>query len=174
MSQLADADQLIRAHIVDLPRPALVEQGKQPMGQVLLVQVGPQRRTVAGDHDGLAAQGVADEISNGKVGVQGQVAPHEGKAAGDDHLDAIGILVEGAQVFGRALAETVGIGRMTRVRANGPRLVQGGDLRRLGPIDPARADQKKALGPDLDPEIEQVPGPRNDLPEALQGRKPWA
>ena len=83
---------------------------------------------------------VADEIADGKVDIQGKIPPHESNAAGDDHLDAIGILVEGAQVLGCAFAATVGIGRMTRVRATGPRLVQGGDLRRLGPIDPSGAD----------------------------------
>lgn len=174
MGQISDADHLVRTHIVNVPRPAPQEQGQQPVGQVVLVQVRAQRRAVPSHLNGVAGQGIADEIADGEVDIQRQVAPDEGETAGDDHFQTKGVLVQRGQVLRRALAQAVGIGRIAWIRTAGPVLAQGREIRRLGPIDPAGTDQQQAFGPDPDPEIKQVPGPGDDLPEALQGREPWA
>ncbi len=103
-----DADHLIGAHVVGLAGAAKLQQGEEPMGKVALVEVGAQGGAVAGDGDGIGREGIADEVADGEVHVERQVAPNEGKAAGNYGFDSMLLAKERAEMFSGAPGLAVG------------------------------------------------------------------
>ena len=71
----------------------------------------PTLNTHAVHPDGVAGQGIADEVTNGVVCVQRQVGSDAGKTSGDPGLEAILPGIQRAQEFGGALAFAIGRGR---------------------------------------------------------------
>ena len=69
MGEGGDADHLIGTHVVGLAGAAVLQQGREPMGQVALVEVGAQGRAVTGHGDGIGREGIADEVADCKVHV---------------------------------------------------------------------------------------------------------
>jgi hypothetical protein len=128
MGKVSDADHFIRAHVVGLSRPAALQQGEEPVGQVALVEVGAQGCAVTGNGDGFGREGITDEVADGEVHVERQVGAHEGKAAGHNGFEAMLVGKEGAEVFGSALALAIGRARVGQGRAAWPVFGDGGEI----------------------------------------------
>jgi hypothetical protein len=135
MGKIGDADHLIGAHVVGLPRPAPLQQGEEPMGQVALVKVGAQGCAVTGNGDGYGREGITDEVADGEVHVERQVGAHEGKATGHQGFEAMLVANQGAEVFSGTLALAIGRAGVGQGRAACPVFGDGGEIGGLGAVD---------------------------------------
>jgi hypothetical protein len=53
----------------------VLQQGEEPMGQVSLVELDGQGGAIAGDDDGIGRERMADEVSDGKMHLMGEIGP---------------------------------------------------------------------------------------------------
>ncbi|MNH19742.1 hypothetical protein D3C79_794880 [compost metagenome] len=103
--------------------------------------------------------------------VQRQIATHEGEATGNHNLEAVLLLVQGAQMLGAALGDAVGMRCIKRVRHGVIALADGVHVRWLGAIDTTGTGQQKARDSMSGGIVQQVTGTVNDLGIPLQRAK---
>ena len=87
--KVGDAERSRGTDIVCAKRLASKQEGPQPDGKVRCIEIGAVRRAVTAHPDRAAGEGIADEVANSKVCIQGQMRPDEGKAAGNFRLEAV-------------------------------------------------------------------------------------
>ena len=144
MGEVGDADGFFGADVEGLHGGGAEEDGPEPDGEVGGVEVGAEGCAVAGDGDGLIVEGIADEVADGEVGVEGEVRADEGEAAGDLDFDGELARALGAHLFCGSLALGVDVEGVEWVR--GVVIFRDvGDVGRLRAVDGSGAGEEEFL-----------------------------
>src|ERR1700733_10580251 len=106
-----------RAYIDRRKAWSLKEHRPQPYCKVGGIEIGTSRGAVSIDPDWPSGKNVADEVADREMRIQRQVRTDKGEATSDLHLDRAMRSLEGAHLFGYALAFSVDAGGIERIRA---------------------------------------------------------
>ncbi len=105
--KLKDTDCLFGTDVEGLQGRPAEEDSPKPDGKIRGVEIRAKGCAVAGDLDGVAAQGVANEVGEGEMAVERKAGAGEGVAACDLELDGGLLGVERAHELRGALAFAV-------------------------------------------------------------------
>ena len=154
-------------HIEGLHGGSAEEHSPEPDGKVGCVEVGAKRGAVAADGDRLVVDGVADEVADGEVGVEGEVGADEGEATGDLDFDCGALRQVDAHLLGGAFAFGVNVVFVGRIGLVGLRDVSDGG--RLFAVDCAGTGEEQLPGVVRGGEVEGAGGALEDSGEHLFG-----
>ena len=99
---------MLGAYVVGVVGLPAKQKAPEPDGEIGHVEPGTERGSVSANVNGCSRNSAAEEISDGKVGVEGEVRADEGERPGDDSLERRAVGVGDTKVLRHALGFVVG------------------------------------------------------------------
>lgn len=115
-SQTCDPNRFVGSNVVGSARGSAIQDLEKPSSQIALVEIRPNRRSVAVDLDGTPSERVPDEIADSEVRIQRQIITDEGEESRNLHFQSP-LRGQRAQLLGQAFCIPVsarGVGRIGR------------------------------------------------------------
>ncbi|OIQ85899.1 hypothetical protein GALL_322630 [mine drainage metagenome] len=89
MCKFRDANGPVGTHVVSLSGLPPLKQHQQPVSEILLIKIGPQRRPVPANHDLVTPQRIPNEVPDCEMHVKWQIRADKGEATGNDRAQAM-------------------------------------------------------------------------------------